>query len=78
MEKQEQALEKYTVVQPGRHGEVGQVLNMHPRKATFLLTQQLVLKGELKGKNLSDKLKELEKAKPVISEEETQTEEKAQ
>ncbi len=52
---------KYTVIRAGRHGQPGTVLEMHPRQATFMLTEQLIVEGELKGKALQARLDELAK-----------------
>lgn len=53
---------KYTVIRAGRHGKPGDLLEMHPRQATFMLTEQLITEGELKGKALQTKLDEIAKA----------------
>jgi hypothetical protein len=68
-----QAKQKYTVIKAGRHGEVGEVLTAHPRAMTFKLTQQLVAKGELKGKALEEAIK---KANPAADKTPAKTETK--
>ncbi len=37
---------KYTVLVSGRHGKEGEILEMHPKQATFLLSERLVVEGE--------------------------------
>ncbi|CAA0111532.1 Uncharacterised protein [BD1-7 clade bacterium] len=50
------APKKYTVLVGGRLGNVGDVVNLHPRQATFLMTSGQLVEGEKKGKALDELL----------------------